>query len=500
MKKAKVIMIQGTMSNVGKSVITTGLCRILKEDGYAVAPFKSQNMSLNSFVTVEGLEMGRAQVVQAEACGLCPDVRMNPILLKPSSETGCQVIVHGEIFEESSALNYRNRKKVLKKEVMKAFSSLSEEFDVIVIEGAGSPAEINLNQDDFVNMGLAHMVDAPVILVGDIDRGGIFATLYGTINILPQEDKIRVKGVIINKFRGDMALLQDGLRQLEELISRPVLGVVPFLKLDIEEEDSQGLLSSPVGENTLIEIAVIQYPRMSNFTDFEPLSFYSWISLRYITQKEDLTKVDCILLPGSKNTIADLKWLREQKLDIELKKAKEKDVPIMGICGGYQMMGRVVVDEFQMEEGGEVEGLCWFPFFTKMSNKKTRTQVKGTVLPHKGLFSPLAHATFTGYEIHVGESVSEVPFHFSQLEVGEKQTKNDGLVQEGLLGTYVHGIFEEGDFCRQFLEILLKKKGILDKKVECNPYSHYKNQQYDQLAEALREALDMEYIYKLLEE
>ena len=329
-------MIQGTMSNAGKSLIVAGLCRIMKQDGYKVAPFKSQNMALNSYITEEGLEMGRAQVMQAEAAGIKPSVLMNPILLKPTNDVGSQVIINGEVLGNMSARDYFAYKLKLLPMIKETFEKLSEGIDIIVIEGAGSPAEINLKENDIVNMGLAKLVDAPVLLVGDIDRGGVFAQLLGTMMLLEEEEQERVKGLIINKFRGDKTILDSGIDMLEERSGIKVVGVVPYMNVVIEDEDS---LSSKLNkkEQGLIDIAVIRFPRISNFTDFDVFDSYQEVSVRYVTSVEELGNPDMILLPGSKNVVGDLKWIRQNGLESAVKK-KEKECILFGICGGYQML------------------------------------------------------------------------------------------------------------------------------------------------------------------
>ena len=327
------LMLQGTMSNAGKSLLAAALCRIFRQDGYRVAPFKSQNMALNSFITAAGGEMGRAQVVQAEAAGLAPDVRMNPILLKPTTDVGSQVIVNGQVVGNMRAMEYYRRKREFLPAVLDAYAGLDREYDVLVIEGAGSPAEINLKQDDFVNMGLAKLVDAPVLLIGDIDRGGVFAQLYGTIALLESDERARVKGTIINKFRGDRAILEPGLRQLEALCGVPVAGVVPYTTADIDDEDSLTERFSRDTARKLVDIAVIRLPKISNFTDFSPFERYENVSLRYVDHVGALGTPDMILLPGTKSTIADLRWLRERGLEAAiLKEAAGGSRPDPGAC------------------------------------------------------------------------------------------------------------------------------------------------------------------------
>ncbi len=369
---AKVIMIQGTMSGAGKSLMAAGLCRIMKRDGYRVAPFKSQNMALNSFITEEGLEMGRAQVMQAEAAGIRPQVCMNPILLKPTSHVGSQVIVNGRILGNMSAREYFAYKRSLIPEIRKAFRKLEEQADIIVIEGAGSPAEINLRENDIVNMGLAELVDAPVLLVGDIDRGGVFAQLLGTLLLLTEEERRRVKGLVINKFRGDPTLLDSGIEILEQRGGIPVAGVVPYMEVSLEDEDS---LTGRFGrkERGKVDLAVIRYPRISNFTDFNVFEQIPGVSVRYVAGLADLGKPDLIFLPGSKNTMGDLEWMRGNGLEDAVKKAAEQ-TPVCGICGGYQMLGEEISDPQGLETGGTMRGMGLLPVVTRLGKEKVRRQ------------------------------------------------------------------------------------------------------------------------------
>ncbi|MCC8101057.1 MAG: cobyric acid synthase, partial [Clostridiales bacterium] len=364
---AKAIMIQGTMSNVGKSVVAAGLCRIFRQDGYRVAPFKSQNMALNSFITKEGLEMGRAQVMQAEAAGVEPVVAMNPILLKPTNDIGSQVIVNGEVLGTMNARDYFKMKKSLIPDIRRAYDTLDQAYDIIVIEGAGSPAEINLKQDDIVNMGMAKLAKAPVLLVGDIDRGGVFAQLYGTTELLEKEEKELIKGLIINKFRGDKTILDPGVEMLEKLTGIPVVGVTPYLHVSLEDEDSlserlEGNGSARTGgaECTaegdlvrvpLIDLAVIRFPRISNFTDFNVFESVENVSLRYVSSVRQLGQPDMILLPGTKNTMRDLLWMRQNGLEAAILKAQKAGTVIFGVCGGYPMRGRTCTDAEGVEEG-----------------------------------------------------------------------------------------------------------------------------------------------------
>ena len=401
---AKAIMVQGTMSNAGKSLLAAGLCRIFKQDGYRVAPFKSQNMALNSFITKEGLEMGRAQVMQAEAAGIAPSVLMNPVLLKPTNDVGSQVIVNGEILGNMSARDYFKYKKKLVPDIMKAYNALAAENDIIVIEGAGSPAEINLKSDDIVNMGMAKMAKAPVLLVGDIDRGGVFAQLIGTVMLLEEDEKEMVKGLIINKFRGDKTILDPGVEMLEERSGIPVVGVAPYLNIQVEDEDSLTERFETKRTVDMIDIAVIRVPRISNFTDFNPLESIQGVSLRYVKNPSELGNPDMIILPGTKNTMEDLLWMRENGLEALILKEAAKGKLIFGICGGYQMMGETLSDPHGVEAGGTIKGMGLLPMDTVFARKKTRTRVEGSFSQLTGAFAKLSDTALEGYEIHMREN------------------------------------------------------------------------------------------------
>ena len=401
---AKAIMIQGTMSNAGKSLLAAGLCRIFQQDGYRVAPFKSQNMALNSYITEEGLEMGRAQVMQAECCKIPPSVKMNPILLKPTNDVGSQVIVNGEVLGTMSARDYFSYKKQLIPEIMKAYDALAAENDIIVIEGAGSPAEINLKQDDIVNMGMAKLAKAPVLLVGDIDRGGVFAQLIGTVMLLEEDEKEMVKGLIINKFRGDKTILDPGIEMLEERAGIPVVGVAPYMRLQVEDEDSLTERFSKDQEIGLIDLAVIRLPRISNFTDFNPFEAIPGVTVRYVETVHELKHPDVIFLPGTKNTIEDLRWLRQSGLEAAILKHAAEGKVVFGICGGYQMLGERICDPSGVESGGEIRGLGLLPMETVFEQEKTRTRISGTFLETGGILRALSGQPFEGYEIHMGTS------------------------------------------------------------------------------------------------
>lgn len=489
---AKVIMVQGTMSGAGKSLLTAGLCRIMKRDGYRVAPFKSQNMALNSFITEEGLEMGRAQVMQAEAAGVAPLVCMNPILLKPTNHTGSQVIVNGRVLGNMSAREYFEYKRNLIPEVKKAFRKLAEFSDIIVVEGAGSPAEVNLRENDIVNMGLAEIIDAPVLLVGDIDRGGVFAQLLGTLMLLTEAEKKRVKGLVINKFRGDPSLLDPGIEILEKKGGIPVAGVVPCMEIELEDEDSlTGRFDQK--EKGRIDIAVVKYPRISNFTDFNVFEQMPDVSVRYVTTPEELGRPDLVFLPGSKNTMGDLNWMRQNGLEDAVKKLAE-NVTVCGICGGYQMLGVQILDPEGLESGGTMKGMGLLPIVTTLQGSKVRCQVHGTINHMEGFFSVLSGLAYDGYEIHMGKSVRD----------GSENKEVDTVFMSGerknVYGTYVHGIFDKGMTAMALVKALANQKGIALESESCVDYKEYKEKQYEKLADILSEYLDMEGIYGILTE
>lgn len=488
---AKVIMIQGTMSNAGKSFLVAGLCRIFKQDGYRVAPFKSQNMALNSYITDEGLEMGRAQVMQAEAAGIKPMVCMNPILLKPASHTGSQVIVNGEVLGNMSAKDYFAYKKQLIPEIKKAFKKLEKEADIIVIEGAGSPAEINLKENDIVNMGLAKMLNAPVLLAGDIDRGGVFAQLLGTLMLLEDEEKALVKGMIINKFRGDKTILDSGIEMLQARGDVPVVGVVPYMNLVLDDEDSltERFDKKDAGA---IDIAVVRYPRISNFTDFNVFEQMSGVTVRYVTTARELGHPDVIFLPGSKNTMGDLKWMCKTGMDVAVKTASET-IPVFGICGGYQMLGLSISDPESVEDGGDMPGLGLLPVDTILKKEKTRLQADGVINHIEGIFSILSDCKFTGYEIHMGKTTIAKPCSCEDTQVTIMSGQNPNVY-----GTYVHGIFDRGNIAAAIVNALAEQKGLQVDTKGVEDYQIFKEQQYDKLADTLRAYLNMEEIYGML--
>ena len=498
---AKVIMVQGTMSNAGKSLLAAGLCRIFHQDGYRVAPFKSQNMALNSFITEEGLEMGRAQVMQAEAAGIKPSVLMNPILLKPTNDVGSQVIVNGEVLGTMSARDYFAYKTKLIPAIMKAYNKLAEENDIIVIEGAGSPAEINLKQEDIVNMGMAKMVKAPVLLVGDIDRGGVFAQLVGTVMLLEEDEKAMVKGLIINKFRGDKTILDPGIEMLEEKAGIPVVGVAPYLKIQVEDEDSLTERFNGHGEVGVIDIAVIRVPRISNFTDFNPFESMPGVTVRYVKNASELGDPDMICLPGTKNTMEDLLWMRENGLETLILKAAAEGRIIFGICGGYQMLGDSLSDPDHVEAGGEIRGMGLLPMDTVFEAAKTRTRVTGTFEKVEGALSDLSGVSLSGYEIHMGVSTLKEgvkPATCIEDFVKADGKKADGAQRGNVYGSYVHGIFDKEEVAKAVVKGIGRMKGIDTEDITGVDFQAFKETQYDILAAELRKHLDMEKIYEIL--
>lgn len=498
---AKAIMIQGTMSNAGKSLLAAGLCRIFRQDGYRVAPFKSQNMALNSFITEEGLEMGRAQVMQAEAAGIKPSVLMNPILLKPTNNIGSQVIVNGEVLGTMSARDYFQYKKQLVPKVMEAYGKLEEKYDIIVIEGAGSPAEINLKKEDIVNMGMAKLAKAPVLLVGDIDRGGVFAQLIGTVMLLEKDEQKMIKGMIINKFRGDKTILDPGVVSLEEKTGIPVVGVAPYMELEVEDEDSLTERFSDQQEIGAIDIAVIRVPRISNFTDFNALEMISGVSLRYVKSVSELKNPDMIILPGTKNTMEDLLWLRQNGLEAAILKRAAEGTIIFGICGGYQMLGEKLSDPDGVEAGGEIKGMGLLPIKTVFKDSKIRTRVSGIFPEVKGALGSLTGTQLEGYEIHMGESVLLEGAH-PLTEITDRvqnTTKKDGAYANNVYGSYVHGIFDKEEVAKNLVKAIGERKGIDISQMTGIDFAAFKETQYDKLADGLRKHLDMKKIYKILE-
>ncbi len=502
---AKSIMIQGTMSNAGKSLLVAGLCRLFRQDGYSVAPFKSQNMALNSFITHEGLEMGRAQVVQAEAAGIKPSVLMNPILLKPTSDRVSQIIVNGRVYNNMNAKEYYAKKREMVPHIKRAYDELASKYDIIVIEGAGSPAEINLQDNDIVNMYMAHLANAPVLLAGDIDRGGVFASLVGTMSLFKEEDRKMVKATIINKFRGDKAILEPGLLTLQEIIKVPTIGVIPYLNVDIDDEDS---LTERFDKNKKIApvtIAVIKLPRISNFTDFNALEYSKTSKVQYVERVSELGNPDMIIIPGTKNTMADLLWLRQSGLEASILKYAGKGKPIFGICGGFQMLGEELCDPFGVEHGGTLKGMGLLPAKTVFEEEKTTTQAKGVFNKIvNGFFDQLSDVEFEGYEIHMGNTSKIEEADAKELTVitelsGQKCEKLAGLYKNNIYGSYIHGIFDNENVVKAILNNLLKEKGLDPDLAAGVDISAYKESQYDILAKGIRDNMNIKMLYDILE-
>lgn len=507
---AKTIMIQGTASHVGKSVLVAALCRIFLQDGYRVAPFKSQNMALNSFVTKDGGEMGRAQVVQAEAAGLEPSVDMNPILLKPTGHAASQVVVLGRPVGNLSAIHYHTDYAPKALPIIEgALNRLQAVNDLVVIEGAGSPAEVNLQEHEIVNMRIARLADAPVLIVADIDRGGALASVVGTLELLTPDDRARVAGIIINKFRGDIKLFQPAVEFLEKKTGKPVIGVVPYFQgLRIQEEDSipedrsRAVLVKELG---WVDIAVINLPHISNFTDFDPLEDEPDVRLRYVSKGSNLGEPDLIILPGSKNTIGDLAFLNRSGLEAQIVEFYRKGTPVIGICGGFQMLGRELHDPLHTESDiPHIDGLGLLDTSTTFAPEKITTQVEAEVAGSGLFLCEAPDSRITGYEIHMGrtELAPDVRSAFTILvRSGEKVFFTDGAVsRDGLVfGTYIHGIFDSDSFRRHLINKLRMRKGLDPlSDFDTLPMHEQRERDFDKLAAVVRSSLAMEKIYKLL--
>lgn len=491
----KKLMLVGTASSVGKSTLVAGLLRIFMEDGLRCAPFKAQNMSLHAGVTPDGLEMGSAQILQAEACKILPDVRMNPILLKPTRDESAQVVVLGKVLGNVSSANYITMKKELEKPILEAFESLAKSYELLVIEGAGSAAEINLRENDLVNMGLAKKVDAPVILVADIDKGGVFAAIYGTLMLMPKEERDRVKGIIINKFRGNLSLLLPGIKEIEALVGVKILGVIPYLDLNLPEEDS--LMEKREGNlaEKDLTIGIVKLQRTANYTDVQPLYEQPDVAVKVLCPGDSLEGFDLILLPGTKNTLEDLKVLKAHGMEEALRKAQRRGTFIGGICGGYQMMGERLKDPEHLESSvGEMRGFSLLPMETTLAEKKITLQRKG--------YSPSMNSLVKGYELHKGNTVAledhDPMFYLEKGDTWEKEGYFSSL--EGLFGTYLHGLFDQGAFTRAFLNMLRERKGLKPWEGPVNDYGEKKEASLNLLAKTLRESLSMEEIYDILHE
>lgn len=483
--RGKSLMVMGTASSVGKSVLCSAFLRIMKQDGYKVAPFKAQNMALNSFVTKDGLEMGRAQVTQAQAAGVEPDVRMNPVLLKPTSDRRSQVIVDGKAIGTMTAMEYHRYKPALRERIKATYDALESTVDCVVIEGAGSPAEINLRAGDIVNMSMAESADAPVLLVGDINLGGVFASLLGTVMLLTDEERARVKGVIINKFRGDVKILEPGLKMLEEHIHIPVLGVVPWMDVGLEDEDSvTERFSRMMGQGDL-DVAVVKLKHISNFTDFQSLSLQPGVKVRYAQTSKEIENADLIVLPGTKNTIEDLIDLRNRGLDAAIIRHARKGGMVIGVCGGYQMLGRSVSDPEGVEAAGltELRGMGLLEMETVFHGEKVQRQTAGMFSGVEGMLAGLNELRYEGYEIHMGRSEAQMP----------------ALAGNGnVYGSYVHGIFDAPGIADEILKAICARRGVAFSALGTFDRAAYRERQYDLLADAVRAGLDMEFVYRVL--
>jgi adenosylcobyric acid synthase len=497
---AKTLMIQGTASSVGKSILVTALCRILKQDGYSVAPFKSQNMSNNSFVTPEGGEIGRAQAVQAEASGIEPSVYMNPILLKPEADNRSQVVVLGKMDRSIDAREYYKYTPQLLETVRLSLQKLRRKYDFIVIEGAGSPAEINLKRQEIVNMRVARMAKSPVLLVGDIDRGGVFASLAGTLQLLDRWENRLIRGFIINKFRGDINLLKPGLEMLKKRTGKPVLGVIPYLHdMRIAQEDAVFLEENgTLSQDGNLTIGIVHLPRISNYDDFDPLERLG-CKLKYIRQTGDLAGLDLIIIPGTKSTIADLSYIRKQGLDSVIVASVKSRTPLLGICGGYQMLGKQIIDADRIEgDKTHIEGLGLLDMTTVMTPEKRTTRVVAKVAEGKGMFAGMRGLVVKGYEIHMGKTESKTcqPLFHITRDNNSRQVYTDGALNaEGNIGgTYLHGIFDNYDFASAFVRQLRRIRNIPSVRAD----KLDRQGEYDKLARAVRANLDMELIYETM--
>jgi len=497
---AKALMIQGTGSGAGKSLIAAALCRIFSDAGIKVAPFKAQNMALNSFITSEGGEIGRAQALQAEAARVMPTVDMNPILLKASGEMGSQVIIHGKAFRYMKAQEYYTYKKEAWKAVTASYERLSKEYDLIIMEGAGSPAEINLMDVDIVNMSAAKMAKAPVLLVGDIDKGGVFASLYGTVKLLGRDSR-HIKGFIINKFRGDMDILRPGLQMIRERTGKPVIGVLPYVHdMGLPEEDGMALygkseVRSQKSEEKIIRIVVVRLKYIANFTDFDPLAQEPDVELVYSTNPVEIENADMVIVPGSKNTVKDLMLLRKHGLDQSINRAFAKGIEVIGICGGYQMLGSRILDPHHAESSHtEVEGLGLLNIETVFEKEKTTCQIEAEVVP-SSVFG-VQSGFLKGYEIHMGRSAGDIGlFRIRRLTSDNTSLSFDGSVNKNCWGTYLHGIFDNNEFRRGLLNRIRVKKGLSVLPVTVD-YAGMKEMALDNLAAVVRDNIDMDFVRK----
>ncbi len=509
MTRTPAIMVLGTGSHVGKSLIATALCRVLSRAGFRVAPFKAQNMSLNSAATLDGLEIGRAQALQAEAAGIPASVHMNPVLLKPSSDTSSQVIVRGKIYGHLSAKDYFHRRSEdLLPIVRESYEILASQHELMILEGAGSPAEINLKDRDIANLRMAELAGARCILVGDIDRGGVFASILGTLALLEPAEQSLIDGFIINKFRGDVRLLMPGVRQLQERINKPCLGVVPYVPdLRLDEEDSVVFETRPNGKwdaskspQRRLRVGVLHFPFISNFTDFDPLLAEPSVEVRFCRTKNELDEADLVILPGSKETVRDLRWMRSSGFD-EIIRSRTKRVLLFGICGGMQMLGLTIDDPRGVEAIGTEEGLGLLPIRTRMNSEKITRPAAGELTCPKLFGEALEQAPVKGYEIHVGETAyleDAVPFSriaragMSQGRLPDGCTSRNGRVA----GTYLHGLFHDDGFRHLFLRSARKASGLAP--AEMIEWERLREQEFGRLAQAVASSVDMNRLLRLI--
>lgn len=501
---AKALMIQGTGSGVGKSLIVTAFCRLFREEGIAVAPFKAQNMALNSYVTIDGGEIGRAQALQAEAAGIEPTVDMNPILLKASGERGSQVIIHGRVHSTMKAKEYYSFKKSAWSAVKESFERLSQKYELIIIEGAGSPAEINLMDVDIVNISMAKHARAPVILVGDIDKGGVFASLYGTVKLLGKDSRY-IKAFIINKFRGDFEILKPGLEMIMARTGKEVIGVLPYIK-NIGLPDEDGLVLDNFRRfkffkhSKEIKIVIVGLQYLSNFNDFDPFFWEPDVDVLYSINPSDIENADIVIVPGTKNTVKDLLLLKEKGLDESIIRAYKKGIQVIGICGGYQILGKKIYDPYSVEsDQKEIDGLGLLNIETLFEKTKTTAQVKAE--PNTPAFSYQPSTLLGGYEIHMGLSTGEVGlFKIKRLAPSalSLQPTFDGSMNKNCWGTYLHGIFENDEFRRAIINLARKNKNLspIDPVVK---YWDIKERAINSLADIVRKNIDMDFIKRIIE-
>ncbi len=494
---ARKLMVQGTASSAGKSIMVTALCRIFKQDGYKVAPFKAQNMALNSFVTIEGGEIGRSQACQAEAAGIQPSVHMNPVLLKPQADSTSQIIILGKARGTSHAADYYKDNFKFLPQIEKSLNELASRYDLILIEGAGSPAEINLMEKEIANMRIAELAKSPVILVADIDRGGVFASIVGTMELLPEDQRKLVKGFVINKFRGDVSLLKPGLDFLEQRFSRPVLGVIPYIRnIRVAQEDSVYLDDrSNEGAGGRPDICVIRLPHISNYDDFDPLE--PSCNVRYVSTVHDVGRPDLIILPGTKSTMDDLIFLRKSGLADAIISSAREGTPVAGICGGYQMLGKKIYDPEGAESDlTETDGLGLLDIETSFEIEKITCQVRGQVVANAGLFDNMSGISIEGYEIHMGKSGAGSNNPICRISEAKGPAYADGNVSNSgkIFGTYMHGLFHNAEFTGRFIDNLCSLRSLQ----EPTHTSADKEKAYDDLAHVFRANLDMKKINEII--